>query len=114
VSTAAQVIAAKRVLAAIDDDDMPEARLSSAFVMDYTDGKPTQTTQVINAEDRTAGQLVAELRRKLGLPEGVELRAVRALGPADAEGAVSTPLIEPQTDTEVGPDAAIEAESDVF
>ena len=38
---------------------------------------------------------------------------IKAYGPG-SKAAAWCPLIEPQTDTEVGPDAAIEAESDVF
>ena len=70
-------IAATRLLATLYADDPTEARKSASFVVDYTHGRPVQTQKVLHGDGRTSQQLLAELKPKLGLPEDVDLKAVR-------------------------------------
>ena len=70
-------IAATRLLATLYADDPTEARKSASFVVDYTHGRPVQTQKVLQGDGRTPQQLLAELKHKLGLPDDVDLKAVR-------------------------------------
>ena len=70
-------IAATRLLATLYADDPTEARKSASFVVDYTHGRPVQTQMVLQGDGRTPQQLLRELKHKLGLPDDVDLKAVR-------------------------------------
>ena len=83
-------IAATRLLATLYADDPHEARKSASFVVDYTHGRPVQTQKVLNADGKSPEQLLAELRRKLGLPEDVDVMAVM-VGPWTNTGSSPRP-----------------------